>query len=57
MDQLLHIHTGGIQADGKDTFHNHRYEPTPYEWIEQLYDNFFYRQLTPSSILAVEKDA
>ncbi|MDD5934118.1 MAG: SAM-dependent methyltransferase [Clostridiales bacterium] len=41
MDQLLHIHTGGVQADGKDTFHNHRYEPTPYEWIEQLYDNFF----------------
>ncbi len=40
MDQLLHIHTDGIQQDGKDTFHNHRYEPTPYQWIEKLFDNF-----------------
>lgn len=40
MDQLLQINTEGIQQDGKDTFHNHRYEPTPYEWLTKLYNLF-----------------
>ncbi len=30
LDEFLHIHTEEIQTDDKDTFHCHRYEPTPY---------------------------
>lgn len=37
MDRELNIMTEGIQM-GKDTFHNHRYEPTPYEVINELFD-------------------
>ncbi|WP_312371969.1 SAM-dependent methyltransferase [Lachnoclostridium sp.] len=37
MDKLLNIQTEGIQRDGKDTYHFHRYEPTPYEVLDQLF--------------------
>lgn len=37
MDKELNIKTEGIQM-GKDTFHFHRYEPTPYEVIKELFD-------------------
>lgn len=36
MDDLLHIQTQGIQNDGKDTYYNHRYEPTPYSTFTYL---------------------
>lgn len=39
-DKELNIQTEEIQTDGKDTFHFHRYEPTPYEVIERLFDVF-----------------
>lgn len=38
-DALLHIHTEEIQTDGKDTFHFHRYEPTPYRVLQVLFDH------------------
>lgn len=38
-DALLHIHTEEIQTDGKDTFHLHRYEPTPYRVLQILFDH------------------
>ena len=37
MDKELNIVTGGIQM-GKDTYHFHRYEPTPYEVLKELFD-------------------
>lgn len=37
-DTLLQIHTEEIQKDGKDSYHFHRYEPTPYEVIDTLFD-------------------
>ncbi len=37
-DAFLHIHTEEIQTDGKDTFHCHRYEPTPYRVLRTLFD-------------------
>lgn len=37
-DTFLHIHTEEIQNDGKDTFHRHRYEPTPYQVLEELFE-------------------
>lgn len=37
MDKELNIVTEGIQM-GKDTYHFHRYEPTPYEVLKQLFD-------------------
>ncbi len=37
-DEELGIITEEIQADGKDTFHFHRYEPTPYEVLDTLYE-------------------
>ncbi len=37
-DALLGIHTEEIQRDGKDTYHFHRYEPTPYAVIDTLFD-------------------
>ncbi|MCH5252792.1 MAG: class I SAM-dependent methyltransferase [Lachnospiraceae bacterium] len=43
-DRDLAIQTEEIQNDGKDTFHFHRYEPTPYAVLERLFDAF-----TPSS--------
>lgn len=36
-DAFFHIHTEEIQTDGKDTFHHHRYEPTPYRVLEELF--------------------
>ena len=38
-DAFLHIHTEEIQTDGKDTFHCHRYEPTPYRVLHALFDS------------------
>lgn len=38
-DALLHIHTEEIQTDGKDNFHFHRYEPTPYRVLQILFDH------------------
>lgn len=40
MDKLLHIQTEEIQNDGKDTYFNHRYEPTPYSILAELFDQF-----------------
>lgn len=40
MDHLLKIQTSGIQKDGKDDYFNHRYEPTPYEVLDQLFDQY-----------------
>lgn len=39
-DTLLGIKTEEIQQDGKDSFHFHRYEPTPYEVLDQLFDTY-----------------
>lgn len=38
-DAFLHIHTEEIQTDGKDTFHCHRYEPTPYRVLHALFES------------------
>lgn len=43
-DSLLHIHTEEIQTDGKDTFHFHRYEPTPYRVLQILFDHLDIRE-------------
>ncbi|MCI5731902.1 MAG: class I SAM-dependent methyltransferase [Eubacterium sp.] len=43
-DQELSIQTEEIQTDGKDTYHCHRYEPTPYAVLDELFSFF-----TPSS--------
>lgn len=40
IDQTLHIQTEGIQVNGKDTYHNHRYEPTPYEVLDQVFSSY-----------------
>ncbi|MGN1206628.1 MAG: class I SAM-dependent methyltransferase [Eubacterium sp.] len=40
VDSLLQIHTEEIQEDGLDTYHCHRYEPTPYRVLQVLFDNF-----------------
>lgn len=37
MDKELNIVTEGIQM-GKDTYHFHRYEPTPYVVLKELFD-------------------
>ena len=39
-DKRLHIQTDFIQQDGKDTFYNHRYEPTPYDVLDNLFSVF-----------------
>lgn len=39
-DKSLNIQTEEIQADGKDTFHLHRYEPTPYSVLDELFTFF-----------------
>lgn len=39
-DQKLGIQTEEIQTDGKDSFHHHRYEPTPYEVLEELFSTY-----------------
>ena len=40
VDSFLQIHTEEIQEDGLDTYHFHRYEPTPYRVLEVLFDAF-----------------
>lgn len=40
VDSLLQIHTEEIQEDGLDTYHCHRYEPTPYRVLQVLFDAF-----------------
>ena len=44
-DKDLCIETEEIQTDGKDTYYCHRYEPTPYEVLDELFT--FY---TPNSL-------
>lgn len=39
-DEQLAIQTEEIQTDGRDSFHFHRYEPTPYEVIERLFATY-----------------
>lgn len=39
-DKDLNIQTEEIQQDGKDSFHFHRYEPTPYDVIDRLFTFF-----------------
>ncbi|MCR5690949.1 MAG: class I SAM-dependent methyltransferase [Eubacterium sp.] len=39
-DSNLHIYTEEIQMDGKDNYHCHRYEPTPYPVLDQLFDYY-----------------
>ena len=36
-DKDLCIETEEIQTDGKDTYYCHRYEPTPYEVLDELF--------------------
>ena len=47
-DNELRIQTEEIQTDGKDTFHFHRYEPTPYEVLDHLFE---YMPLSPDDVL------
>lgn len=37
-DKKLGIKTEEIQLDGKDTYYNHRYEPTPYSVLDTLFN-------------------
>ena len=39
-DKLLNIKTGGIQQGFNKSFHNHRYEPTPFSALEILIDQY-----------------
>lgn len=39
-DELLNIQTGGIQKEFNKSLHYHRYEPTPYSALEQLFKNY-----------------
>ncbi len=39
-DHELGIETEEIQTDGKDSYHHHRYEPTPYEVLEELFSHY-----------------
>lgn len=39
-DDKLGIRTEEIQDDGSDTYHFHRYEPTPYEVLEKLFSYY-----------------
>ncbi len=48
IDSFLKIHTEEIQTDGKDTFHCHRYEPTPYRVLHTLAEEM---PLTDNDIL------
>lgn len=36
-DKLLNIKTGGVQQGFSKSFHYHRYEPTPYAALEELF--------------------
>ncbi|WP_066259727.1 methyltransferase [Neobacillus drentensis] len=44
-DKLLGINTGGDQNGFNKSFHYHRYEPTPYSALEELFNHY---QLTSS---------
>ncbi len=48
VDTFLNIHTEEIQTDGKDTFHCHRYEPTSYEVLHNIFEQL---PLTPEDTL------
>lgn len=39
-DKLLNIKTGGYQKGFNESFHYHRYEPTPYSALEILFDQY-----------------
>lgn len=39
-DRDLNIHTLGMQQGFHDTFHYNRYEPTPYELLETLFNSY-----------------
>lgn len=39
-DHDLNIHTAGIQQGFHDTLHYNRYEPTPYELLETLFNSY-----------------
>lgn len=39
-DKELGIHTEEVQIDGTGSFHCHRYEPTPYEVLEELFYHY-----------------
>lgn len=39
-DEILHIKTEEIQTDGRDSFHFHRYEPTPYPVLDEVFKAF-----------------
>lgn len=39
-DQELNIQTEEIQNDSRDTYHRHRYEPTPYEVLDELFSHY-----------------
>ena len=39
-EQLLNIQTSGFQRDFPKSMHYHRYEPTPYEALEQLFEEY-----------------
>jgi SAM-dependent methyltransferase len=39
-DKLMGIKTGGDQEGFNNSFHYHRYEPTPYSALEELFNNY-----------------
>lgn len=39
-ERLLNIHTAGFQYGFPKLAHYHRYEPTPYEGLEQLFESY-----------------
>lgn len=39
-EKLLNIHTAGYQLGYPKSIHYHRYEPTPYEALEQLFETY-----------------
>jgi hypothetical protein len=39
-DKLLNIKTGGEQKGFPNSYHYHRYEPTPYRAIEELFERY-----------------
>lgn len=47
-DRQLSIQTEEIQTDGKDSFHFHRYEPTPYDVLDRLCE---YWQPSPDDVV------
>ena len=47
-DKTLCIKTEGVQSDDKHSYYNHRYEPTSYEVLDLLFDEYM---LTPEDTL------